>query len=211
MRSRPAAAEPSLTNTEIVTYAVALLGGIDRPVHLENVAMKSYELAPGAFRWDLDEYASYIDKDKVRVSLTDAAKIGKGALVRAVGQTKGGRTKKTDLWRLTAAGTAWVTEHGPAIEAATGAGMPALKRGKAHDLRRRISDSDLFRCFHEDGEVDYSPYDLADLLECSPDASNTVFRNRFEALRGQVMLLGDTHLEKFLDACASAHKKILEV
>lgn len=210
MRSKPSA-ESSLTNIEIVTYAVALLGGVDRPVHLENVATKSYELAPGAFRWDLDEYASYIDKDKVRVSLTDAEKAGKGALVRAVGQTKGGRTKKTDLWRLTAAGTAWVTEHGAAMEAATGAGMPALKRGKAHDLRRRISDSDLFRRFDDDGEVDYRPYDFADLLECSPDASNAVFRDRFEALRGQVMLLGDAHLEKFLDACASAHGKMLEV
>jgi hypothetical protein len=203
--------EQSLTNIEIVTYAVALLGGVDRPVHLENVAVKSYELAPGAFRWDLDEYASYIDKDKVRVSLTDAEKAGQGALVRAVGQTKGGRRKRTDLWRLTVAGTAWVAAHRSVIEEATGAGMPALKRGKAHDLRRRITDSDLFRHFDDDGAVEYSPYEFADLLECSPDASNAVFRDRFEALRGQVMLLGDAQLEEFLDACAAAHGKMLEV
>jgi len=97
------------------------------------------------------------------------------------------------------------------IEEATGAGMPALKRGKAHDLRRRITDSDLFRLFDDDGAVEYSPYEFADLLECSPDASNAVFRDRFEALRGQVMLLGDAQLEQFLDACAAAHGKMLEV
>lgn len=211
MRPKSMSAEPSLTNIEVVTYAVALLGGVDRPVHLENVAMKSYELAPGAFRWDLDEYASFVDKDKVRVSLTDAEKAGKGALVRGVGQTKGGRTKRSDLWRLTAAGTAWVAEHRAVIEEATGVGMPALKRGKAHDLRRRITDSDLFRGFDDDGDVEYSPYEFADLLECSPDASNAVFRDRFEALRGQVMLLGDVQLEGFLDACAAAHGKMLEV
>lgn len=204
-------AESSLTNIEVVTYAVALLGGVDRPVHLEDVAVKSYELAPGAFRWDLDQYASYIDKDKVRVSLTDAEKDGKGALVRGVGQTKGGRTKRSDLWRLTSAGTAWVAEHRNLIEEATGAGMPALKRGKAHDLRRRIADSELFRRFDDDSVLDYSPYEFADLLECSPDASNAVFRDRFDALRGQVTLLGEPKLEDFLHACAAAHGKMLEV
>ena len=211
MRSKPTSAEPSMTNVEIVTYAIALLGGIDRPVHLEKVAVKSYELAPGAFRWDLDEFSSYIDKDKVRVSLTDAEKDVKGALVRGVGQTRGGRTKRTDLWRLTAAGVAWVASNRPVIEEATGAGMPALKRGKAQDLRRRVADSDLFRRFEDDGELEYSPYDFADLLECSPDASNAVFRDRFEALRGQVMLLGDAQLMEFLDACGTAHTKMLEV
>ena len=49
--------------------------------------------------------------DGVRVPVSIAylksrPKAGKGALVRAVGQTKGGRTKRTDLWRLTAAGPA---------------------------------------------------------------------------------------------------------
>ena len=211
MRSKPTSAEPSLTNVAIVTYAVAVLGGVDRPVHLEEVAVKAYELAPGAFRWDLDEFASRIDKDKVRVSLTDAEKDVKGALVRGVGQTRGGRTKRTDLWRLTAAGSAWVVENRGVIEEATGVGMPSLKRGKAQDLRRRVADSDLFRRFEEDGQLEYSPYEFADLLECSPDASNAVFRDRFEALRGQIMLLGDTQLLEFLDACAVAHTKLVEV
>jgi hypothetical protein len=211
MKAKPTSTETSLNNIEIVTYAVALLGGVDRPVHLEKVAVKSYELAPGAFRWDLDEFASYIDKDKVRVSLTDAEKDGKGALVRGVGHTRGGRTKRTDFWRLTAAGSAWIADNREMIEDATGAGMPALKRGKAQDLRRRLADSELFRHFEDDGQLEYSPYEFADLLECSPDASNAVVRDRFEALRGQVMLLGDARLMEFLDACAGAHTKMLEV
>jgi hypothetical protein len=211
MKAKPTSTETSLNNIEIVTYGVALLGGVDRPVHLEKVAVKSYELAPGAFRWDLDEFASYIDKDKVRVSLTDAEKDGKGALVRGVGHTRGGRTKRTDFWRLTAAGSAWIADNREIIEDATGAGMPALKRGKAQDLRRRVADSELFRHFEDDGQLEYSPYEFADLLECSPDASNAVVRDRFEALRGQVMLLGDARLMEFLDACAGAHTKMLEV
>lgn len=201
----------SLTNIEIVTYAVALLGGLDRPVHLERVALKARDLAPGAFRWDLDEFASYIDKDKVRVSLTDAEKADKGALVKGVGTTRGGRTKRTDLWRLTASGSAWVAAHREPIESATGVGMPALKRGRAQDLRRRITESDLYRGYVNDAGVQYSPFDFADLLECSPDASNGVVHDRFDSLRGQAALLGDPDLVVFLDACAAAHQRMLEV
>lgn len=201
----------SLTNIEIVTYAVALLGGLDGPVHLERVATKAHELAPGAFRWDLDEFASYIDKDKVRVSLTDAEKVGKGALVKGVGTTRGGRTKRTDFWRLTAAGSAWVADHRQPIESVTGEGLPAMKRGRAHDLRRRIVECELFRKYENEGTVDYSPFEFADLLECSPDANNNVVHDRFDSLRGQTALLGDGELVVFLDACAVAHRRMLEV
>jgi hypothetical protein len=201
----------SFTNVEIVTYAVALLGGLDLPVHLERVAVKAHELAPGAFRWDLDEFAAFIDKDKVRVSLTDAEKVGKGALVKGAGTTRGGRTKRTDLWRLTAAGSAWVSDHREPIESATGAGMPALKRGRAQDLRRRIVESDLFRAYERNSTIEYSPFEFADLLECSPDASNSVVNHRFDALRGQAALLGEPALVEFLDACAAAHRRMLEV
>jgi hypothetical protein len=210
MSPKPGSTE-LLTNVEIVTYAVALLGGLDGPVHLERVALKAHELAPGAFRWDLDEFASFIDKDKVRVSLTDAEKVGKGALVKGVGTTRGGRTKRTDLWRLSAAGSAWVSDHREPIESATGAGMPALKRGRAQDLRRRIEESDLFRSYATDGNVEYRPFEFADLLECSPDASNNVVHDRFDALRGQTALLGERDLVVFLDACAVAHRRMLEV
>lgn len=201
----------SLTNLEIVTYAVASLGGLNGPVHLERVAVKAHELAPGAFRWDLDEFAGYIDKDKIRVSLTDAEKVAKGALVKGVGTTRGGRTKRTDLWRLTAAGAAWVAEHREPIESATGEALPAMKRGRAQDLRRRIVESDLFRTYRKEQTMDYRPFEFADLLECSPDASNSVVNERFDSLRGQTALLGEPQLVAFLDACADAHRRMLEV
>ena len=63
-----------LTNVEIAILALADLGGVDKSVHLEHIAERAFKLSPGPFRWDLDEYAEQIDKDKVRVSLTDAEK-----------------------------------------------------------------------------------------------------------------------------------------
>jgi hypothetical protein len=190
---------------------VASLGGVQAPVHLERVAVKAFEFLPGAFRWDLDEYATFIDKDKVRASLTDAEKVGHGQLVRSVGVTKQGVSKKTDLWRLTSAGSDWMVEHGDRIAELLGARMPELKKGRAKELRHRMVGSELYRQFAKHGEVRYSPYDFADLLECSPDASNQVVTDRFDSLQGQVRMLADEELEKFLTACAEAHRRMLEV
>ncbi len=41
----------SLTNTEIVTLAVYLLGGENKSVDTEDIAIKSNELAPNRFTW----------------------------------------------------------------------------------------------------------------------------------------------------------------
>lgn len=200
-----------ITNVEILTYVVADLGGLERPVHLEHVAARSFELLPGSFRWDLDEFSTYIDKDKVRASLTDAEKPSHGSLVRSVGVTKSGHSKKTDYWRLTTAGGEWVSEHGAEIADALHAPRPRLKKGRARDLRQRVENSALFARFAKEGVVEYSPFDFADLLECSPDAKNRVVAERFDALRSQIVLLSDAELEEFLSKCAEAHARMLEV
>src|SRR3989304_336110 len=86
----------ALTNVEVVTFALAGLDGASHAIHLEEIAARGFELAPRAFRWDLDQYSTHIDKDKVRVSLTDAQKNKYGSLVRAVGVKRAGISKPTD-------------------------------------------------------------------------------------------------------------------
>ncbi len=199
----------SLTNVDFVTYALAELGGVDQPVHLEDVAMKAYNLAPGAFRWDLEKYAEYIDKDKVRVSLTDAEKPEHGSLVKAVGVTKRGKSKRTDLWRLTSDGAAWVLEHGERIQAVLGGPTPRLKRARVTGLRRRLTSSPLYDEYQRVGRITANPYAFTDLLECSPDASDSVVEQRFDELEAQTRLLDDDALLEFLHACAAAHSDFL--
>ncbi len=207
----PRQAGADVTNVEVLTYVVADLGGLESPVHLEQVAVKAFELMPGAFRWDLDDYSTYIDKDKVRASLTDAEKLGHGQLVRSVGVKKQGLSKKTDLWRLTPAGSEWVATNGGRVAEELAVPVPVLKKGRAKEVRRRLQSSELYRRFAEEGEVSYSPYDFADLLECSPDASNQVVVDRFASLQGQVRMLADAELEEFLSSCADVHRRMLEV
>lgn len=200
----------ALTNVEVLTFAVADLDGLEGPIHLEHIAVRAHELMPGAFRWDLDEFSTFIDKDKVRASLTDAEKEAHGNLVRSVGITKQGQSKKTDYWRLTSSGSEWVAQNAARVADALDAPRPGLKKGRARDVRNRVERSVLYDRFSRSGSIEYSPFDFADLLECSPDASNQVVAERFDALRSQVLLLSDKELERFLSTCADAHRRMLE-
>jgi hypothetical protein len=197
------------TNVDVVTYALAELQGGNKPVHLERIAVKAHELAPGSFRWDLDEYADFVDKDKVRVSLTDAEKEEKGALVQGVGVRRGGQSKRSDLWRLTANGAKWVLDNGERVRAGVSAPSPRFKKRKADALRRRFTGSSLYQEFEQTKAVSADPYAFTDLLECSPDAANSVVAQRLDELKAQTQLLEDRDLLAFLDACADAHAEML--
>jgi hypothetical protein len=202
--------EDAFTSFEVVTYALAQLGGIDGSVHLETIAIKAHELAPGAFRWDREEYARFIDKDLVRVALTDAEKPEKGALVQAVGITKRGKKiKRTDYWRLTSAGATWVLSNEERIKRILGGPTPGLARRKADEARKRLTSSPLYKEFQQTGHVTPDLYALTDLLECSPDAADSIVAQRFDSLRAQAQLLDEPELLTFLEVCARAHSDIL--
>ncbi len=86
----------SLSQPEIVTLAVYLLGGDRGPVDTEDVAVKAHELAPSRFSWR--KYTDQINLELVRVSLSDAKKPKYGARVDGPGERG---------WTLTAAGLEW--------------------------------------------------------------------------------------------------------
>jgi hypothetical protein len=82
-----------------VTLAVFLLGGRDRYVDTEDVAMKTNELSPGRFSWR--KYPQQINLELVRVRLSEAKTEAHGTFLR--GSTPRG-------WMLTARGLKWATE-----------------------------------------------------------------------------------------------------
>lgn len=198
-----------LTNVDVVTYALAQLQEEGKPIHLERIAVKAYELAPGSFRWDLDEYMEFVDKDKVRVSLVDASRPAKGGLVQAAGVRRGGQSKRADLWRLTAAGAKWLRENEERLQSGVAGPTRRFKRGKADALRNRLTGSRLYDEFLKTGSVSADPYAFTDLLECSPDAAESVVDQRLDELRAQVQMLEDEDLLAFLGACADAHTEML--
>ena len=65
-----------LSNIDIVTIAVYLLGGDSKYVDTEDVAAKANELAPGRFTWR--KYCEQINIENVRKRLSDAKNPAKG-------------------------------------------------------------------------------------------------------------------------------------
>ncbi len=90
-----------LTNPQLVTLAVAELGGQNNYIDREEVAIHVNVLAPGRFNWR--RYPENIDLEAVSVALRDARKERYGGLLTSDNR-KG--------WMLTPSGIKWLTELG---------------------------------------------------------------------------------------------------
>lgn len=101
-----------MSQTEIVTLAVYILGGDQRSIDTEDIAVKAHDLAPGRFSWR--KYPEHINLELVRVYLSDAKKTDKGEMLSGSGKTG---------WRLTQKGLLWcreVSSEGPLADLSRG-------------------------------------------------------------------------------------------
>ena len=79
-----------LGNVELVTLAVYLLGGAERALDTEDIAVRAHELGPGRFSWK--KYPDQINLELVRVYLSAAKKAIHSKLISGTGKSG---------WRLT--------------------------------------------------------------------------------------------------------------
>lgn len=89
----------ALTKRETALFAVYLLGGAQRTVDTEDVAVKAAELLPSAFAWR--KYPDQINLELVRAVLSDSKKRQFGQLLHGTG---------TEGWRLSDAGVSWAAQ-----------------------------------------------------------------------------------------------------
>jgi hypothetical protein len=104
MQSREKPLTPQVTAPELVALALYVLGGGEKLVDTEDVAVKAHELAPGRFSWR--KYPNQINLELVRVALSDGVKTKNGALVSGTGKSG---------WSLTAAGERWAESEAPRL------------------------------------------------------------------------------------------------
>ena len=97
-----------LTKREVTVLAVHLLGGGERFVDTEDVAVKVAELLPGAFSWR--KYPEQINLELVRAVLSDSKKPQFGSLLHGSG---------TEGWRLSDAGVVWAGRLDTRVRAGT--------------------------------------------------------------------------------------------
>lgn len=116
--------------SEIVTLAVYLLGGAQKFIDTEDVAIKAFELAPGRFGWR--KYPKQINLELVRVCLSNAKKPDKGTLLRGSGR-KG--------WLLTAKGNKWIEANLDLLECDFSLESNESRRGGSVDTVRADRES----------------------------------------------------------------------
>ncbi len=128
----------ALSNHEIVTIAVYLLGGDTQRIETEDIAVKSNELAPGRFTWR--KYPDQINIENVRTFLSDAKKPKNGSYLLGAGK---------DGWILTEAGLAFAIKRVKDLGAVdlSRKAMSPKERNFERRERERLLSSDAFAKF----------------------------------------------------------------
>ena len=122
-----------LSNHEIVTLAVYLLGGESKAADTEDVAIKANEIAPNRFVWR--KYSDQVNLEIIRVYLSDAKKANKGGYLMGSG---------TDGWLLSRHGLAFAKQHVARLGSGDLAREPLTPKEKAwrrHELARILSSA----------------------------------------------------------------------
>jgi hypothetical protein len=191
----------SLSNIDIVLYALFRLGGAEHKVHTEHIAVECFRLSKERFSWRLPEYRDLVDKELVRVALMDAAKNKYGRL--AVGRSGiESVSKEADGWSLTPSGTKWVVKQKDRIESTLKVTPHGSKRIDAVRFKRKLIEEPCYQKFLRNGSLkEVTQYEFTDMIGCSPDARPETIRKSFSRLRSRAEIIGDLTILAFIEAC----------
>ena len=196
-----AANERQLSNVDIAVFALYQLGGVNRKVHIEEVACECHRLAPKLFGWELPEFSAFPDKKVAYYALKDAEKPKNGVLVGRLGtKSKGGQK----FW-LTERGAKWINENGRRVADKLKTKPSPTPRQKAEEVLRAVRGEKAFVRFRADGGVDgLSVYDLANFLGSMYETSPSAVRKKFAEMKTKAKLTDDSEISEFLLACERA-------
>lgn len=208
-RAKPASGEDSVLarNQDFAVLAVLLCGGGEGLAHIEDIALKAFQLAPTRFKWERFDYPSL---DTARVSLR--ADRGPDDLVQRSGGKfyfltpdgiaravrVGNRILATDHRDAQGVIRAFAERLPSAISPDADAGV--TRNRPAQKYLRSIRSHATFRSWQADPSVQYELWQLAELLECMPDASRKMWDTRLEFLRRQATFWQDDEVLKFTEA-----------
>ncbi len=169
--------------------AVYLLGGAQRAVDTEDVAVEAHKLAPGRFAWR--KHAEQINLELVRVYLSDA-KLKHNMLL---GSGKNG-------WRLTQRGLKWCEESGASISPSGSSRTRAQSRAGSVDEQRwrrersRILATGAWKLWAA-GERAIPNADAKEVFRIDSYARGSLLETKLTRLRA--MFIDDPELGPFLD------------
>jgi len=185
-RTAPPSVEPN--NQDVFIWALYILGGADRDVDVEEIYLKSFELAPARLGW------------RTRPDLPDYKKTSK-ALQSIEATTHVGLVHKSSAYkrRLTVEGAHWVELHRSLLESTYGAASVRAAASNQHERsRQRLKASAAYASWQAHDEPNL--FDLADAFECSAASPAGVWSSRLEEARRAADVLQDLDLTAFIAA-----------
>ncbi len=198
----------NVSDKDIVLYALYLLGGWQKRVHTEDVALKCYEIAPSKFSWV--KYPQHPDLAPARFALEAAKKPRYGALVKGESERK--RTvKSVGGWMLTAEGIRWIKENKFRIEKYLGKYRPTGDRLHTDRKLKEFLRSAAFRKFidyREQAEISHAEF--AESVVCTVNTRAEVLNNRLEQLYSIAEELGREEVKNYVNFCRKKFASLLK-
>jgi hypothetical protein len=181
----------SASQTEVVTLATYLLGGAQKAIDTEDIAVEAHRLAPGRFSWK--KYPDQINLELIRVYLSDAKKSDKGVLLLGSGRTG---------WRLTQSGLKWAERAAQNFENIQINRTRAQLRSGSIDEQRwrrersRIQATQAWKMWAE-GKRDIPPAEAKAIFRIDSYAKGDLREAKITRVRS--LFLEDEELGPFLD------------
>lgn len=192
----------TLSDKDIAIYALYILGGWQKRVHTEDIALKCYELAPSKFSWV--KYPQFPDPTPTRFALEKAGNLAKGESERK-------RTSKNiGGWMLTADGIDWARLNAKRIETYLGKHRPTGDRSVADRKLKALTESKAFSKFKIQGkQADFSHAEFAESLLCTVNTEEQILNDRLEQLYSIAEELKIDDIKNYLDYCRQKFTLIL--
>ena len=198
----------ALTDKDIVLYAVYLLGGWQKRVHTEDVALKCYKIASSKFSWV--KYPQYPDLAPARFALETAKKAKYGELVKGESERK--RTLESiGGWMLTANGIQWIRTNRSRIEQCLRKHRPVGDRLSGDRKLRELLRSRAFKKFRDQGEqAQISDAEFVESLVCTVNTRGDVLTDRLEQLYSMAEELRREEVKNYVNFCRKRFASLLE-
>ena len=188
-----------LSNIDVTIYALYKLGGWQKRIHTEDIALECFRLAPRKFSWI--KYPKYPDISPVYFSLGDAKKKEYGELV--IGETERKRTVKIiGGWMLTIKGIRWIKNNIFRIEQVLSENKI---RGERLFIDRKINalyKSKAFNKFLLEGDkANISHAEFAESLICTVNTGVDILNTRLNEIDSTAEVLRKDELKKYVNFC----------
>lgn len=193
--------EMALNDKDIVMYSLHILGGYQRRVHTEDIALKCYEMAPSRFSWT--KYPKYPDIQPVRFTLEKCKPL-------VVGSSERKYPTRATGWGLTADGVQWVKTNLHRIEEQLGREQQPTERLVDSRRIKVLLNSEAFNMYLVEGEkADISHAEFAESLVCTVNTSAAILSERLEQLHTAADLLNQNKVKEYLTLCRRRFAKQL--